>query len=416
MSFVWYSKYETGDPAIYGEPLKEKLASTYYTECSKFYGERPADGGSPRRCINNFFITGEAVKGPMHTEDHVGVCGTPTFGRTENDRIEFGHAYGKPEDEGYSGEGVCSEVKPTFKGKHVPPKEVVSIEPPPSDEELKHIVEPAYEFTGKTEIVLEDGAMTITTWTYNEATKTWVAKTSNGVAYPPNGVIYVKQESCPEAYSPYGPRPAYVGNTLGRESDIKCANVYVHGEYTESLTIAAENDVVINGNITTPETGEVPNSNALLGLIANNFVRIYHPVEETYLPKSGKCNGSDKYNSASKFCEYTNNAATCDAPNDKSKDLTEPKIIAAMLAVKHAVIVNNYICGGAELGNLYVYGAVAGLYTNGFTGEFSGKSLIHGYGYNANYDDRLQVEEPPHFLNPIEASWYVQRETLAPNP
>jgi hypothetical protein len=28
----------------------------------------------------------------------------------------------------------------------------------------------------------------------------------------------------------------------------------------------------------------------------------------------------------------------------------------------------------------------------------------------------LQISEPPHFLNPIEAAWYVQRETLAPAP
>jgi len=418
VSFVWYTKFETGDPAIYGEPLKEKLSSTYYTECSKFYGERPADGGTPRRCINNFFINGESVNGPMHTEDHAGVCGSPVFGRTENDRIEFGHAYGKPEDEGYSGEGVCSEVNPVFKGKHVLPKEVVSIEPPPGDEELKHIVEPAYEYTGKTEIALEDGTMTVTKWEEVEekGVKKWITKTASGVAYPPNGVIFVKQESCPEAYSPYGPKPKYT-------EDDKCGNVYVHGEYTSSLTIASENDIVINGNITTPTTAGVPNSNALLGLIANNFVRIYHPVVETYegsgtKKETCKTNGQkevEKYNSSLKLCEYTDDAAECDAPN-ASTDLKNPTIYAAMLAVKHAVIVDNYICGEASLGNLNIYGAVAGLYTNGFTGEFSGSSIIHGYPYDANYDDRLQVEEPPHFLNPIEASWFVQRETLAPNP
>jgi Tfp pilus assembly protein PilX len=404
VSFVWYTKYETGDPAIYGEPLKEKLPSTYYTECSKFYGERPADGGTPRRCDNNFFINSESVNGPMHTEDHVGVCGSPVFGRTENDRIEFGHAYGKPEDEGYSNEGVsCGGMTPVFKGKHILPKEVVSIEPPPGDEELKHIVEPAYEYEGKTEIILEGGTMTVKNH----------GNTAVGVAYPPNGVIYVKQENCPEAYSPYGPKPKYT-------EDTKCGNVYVRGEYTSSLTIASENDVIINGNVTTPTTGGVPNSNALLGLIANNFVRIYHPVVETYpsIVIKGKetCNSSDKLVASSKLCEYTDNAKECDAPNATSSDLNKPEIFAAVLAVKHAVIVDNYTCGEPEFGNLYVYGAVAGLYTNGFTGQFSGSSIVHGYPYNANYDDRLQVEEPPHFLNPIEASWYVQRETLAPSP
>ncbi len=414
VSFVWYTKYETGDPAIYGEPLKEGEPANYYTECSKFYGERPADGGKPRRCDNNFFINGESVNGPMHTEDHVGVCGSPIFGRSENDRIEFGHASGG--DEGYSGEGVCPEVKPVFKGKHVAPKEVVSIEPPPGDEELKHIVEPAYEFKNKTEIILESGTMTVTNWEENTTTKAWVANTKVGVAYPPNGVIYVSG-GCAEAYSPYGPKPKY-------SEDQKCGNVYIHGEYTNSLTVAAENDVIINGNLTTPtNSAGTPTTNALLGLIANNFVRIYHPVVPTYpsviLSKKETCktNGAgetEKLN-AKKECEYTDNAAECDAPN-AAGDLENPKIYAAMLAVKHAVIVNNYICGLPELGNLNVYGAVAGLYTNGFTGEFSGSSIIHGYPYNANYDDRLQVEEPPHFLNPIEASWFVQRETLAVNP
>jgi len=407
VSFVWYSKYETGDPAIYGEPLKEGEPANYYTECSKFYGERPADGGKPRRCMNNFFINGESVNGPMHTEDHVGVCGSPVFGRTEDDRIEFGHASGTPEDEGYSGEGVCSEVKPVFKGKHVPPKEVVSIEPPPGDEELKHIVEPAYEFKNKTEIVLEGGTMTVTKWEEEALTKKWITKTQVGLAYPPNGIIYVAG-GCSVAYSPYGPTPKYT-------ADEKCGNVYVHGEYTSSLTIASENDVIVNGNLTTPtNSAGVPITNALLGLIANNFVRIYHPVKEFYPATSGKCSGSDKLNAKGE-CEYIDNAAECDAPN-AAADLVNPTIYAAMLAVKHAVIVDNYICGKPELENLNVYGAVAGLYTNGFTGEFSGTSIIHGYPYDANYDDRLQVEEPPHFLNPIEASWFVQRETLTSNP
>jgi hypothetical protein len=284
---------------------------------------------------------------------------------------------------------------------------VVSIEPPPGDEELKHIVEPAYEFTGRTEVILEGGTMTIKSHVLNKETGVEEEKVSVGVAYPPNGVIYVKQESCPEAYSPYGPKPGY-------NEDTKCGNVYVHGEYFDSLTIASENDVIINGNITTPNTGGVPNTNALLGLIANNFVRIYHPVKQFYTANKGKCNGSDKLNAKGE-CEYTDNAAECDAPN-ASEDLNNPTIYAAMLAVKHAVIVDNYICGLPELGNLNVYGAVAGLYTNGFTGEFSGSSIIHGYPYDANYDDRLQVEEPPHFLNPIEASWFVQRETLTANP
>lgn len=417
VSFVWYTKFETGDPAIYGEPPSGK--KEYYLECAKFYGERPPDGGSPRRCINNFFINGESVNGPMHTEDHAGVCGSPVFGRNKNDRIEFRHAVGKPEDEGYSSEGLsCGGEKPLFLGKHIAPAETESIEPPPGDEELKHIVEPAYQYEGKTEIALEGSIMTVTTWkeVVIAGKKEFVKETTPNVAYPPNGVIYVagrkEGTGCPEAYSPFGPEPAYT-------EDTGCANVYIHGNYTNSLTVASENDIVISGNITTTTNSSgTPIGNALLGLIANNFVRIYHPVEETYKghgTKEEECNGADKYNTALKLCEYIDEAKGCDAPNSPS-DMKEPTIYAAMLAVKHSVLVDNFDCGAPSLGNLNVYGAVAGLFTNGFTGQFSGKSIVHGYPYNANYDNRLQVEEPPHFLNPIQASWHVQRESLAPNP
>ncbi len=45
------------------------------------------------------------------------------------------------------------------------------------------------------------------------------------------------------------------------------------------------------------------------------------------------------------------------------------------------------------------------MFSNGLTGVFEGTTIIHGYPYNRNYDNRLQAEEPPHFLNPIQAAW-----------
>ncbi len=511
VSYVWYTKYETGDPAIYGEAPKG--LPNYFSECGQFYGKRPKEGkegGNPRRCRNNFFVNGESVNGPIHTEDHAGVCGSPVFGRGEHDRIEFG-SDGFTGDEGYSGEEVCGSVSPTFKGFHVPVKEVPSVEPPPGDEELAHIVEPAYLYKGKTEFFLKGTTMTVTT---NVGTVGEVIHPN--VAFPPNGVIYVAG-GCTESYSPFGPYPSYSSSEPGG-SDSTCGNAYVHGEYADSLTIVAENDIVINGNIVTPRSGSAvsgtPTSNALLGLIANNFVRVYHPVkrlyaghapeldaaghketvkvepksaalakelevevresgsefevrlinskgelvEKTALLKTAKqlvavisplvvykegakysegqseklkalaakglneaCNKNGKgvvesFNSTFSECEYTDTAEECNAPNNMGLDLEEPIIYAAILAVKHAVIVDNLNCGFATLKNLNVYGAVAGLYTNGFTGEFSGSTIIHGYPYNANYDERLQIEEPPHFLNPIQAAWYIQRQTIAPNP
>jgi Tfp pilus assembly protein PilX len=529
VSFVWYTKYETNDPVTYGEPPAGK--PEYYNECAGFYGTGtgtrpkqtyPGSVAEPVRCTNNFFFTGESVNGPFHTEDAGGICGAPVFGRNGTDRIEFHNDGGGGGEKGYSNEGCSKAAEPQFKGAYIPPKEVKSIEPPPGDEELVHIVEPEYLFEEKTEIILERKTMTIIK---HKGAGLAGGEETEKLPFPINGVIYVKG-GCTTKYSPFGPVPRYEGNELGAPTDTKCGNVWVHGIYEESLTIAAENDVIINGNITTPTNSEgVPTGNALLGLIANNFIRIYHPVIETYEgkgpaeletpshqevvkvePKSGllgkevkvevkesgsedevtvrnakggvetkkvktaeelvkdktilsatfeegprysqgkteklkapaskwldeKCkefkdedeniNVTDPFNSTLGMCEYTDKGVfDCDAPNNVSLDLKEPTIYAAMLAVKHGVIVDNFSCGepsqlgSGQSGKLNIYGSVAGWYTNGDSGaEYGGK--MHGYGYNATYDNRLEAEEPPHFLNPIEAAWYVQRQTIAPNP
>ncbi len=331
--------------------------------------------------FNNYFISEESINGPVHTEDHAGICGSPTFGRKATDRIEFGTSYAK--DEGYSSEECGGGASPKFVGTHIPPEEVPSLKPPPGDEELEHIVEPAYNFTGKTEVVLEGTKMKIIEHKGGEGELKEVIK--ENVAYPPSGVIYVK-EGC-EKFTPFAPNYT---------TDTKCGNVYVHGKYEKALTIAAQNDVIINGNITTPVNGSgAPTGTALLGLIANNFVRIFHPL------------------SGSREFGYTK----CGSATNSPEDLKEPTIYAAILALKHSLMVDNFDCGKPELGSLNVYGTVAGMFSNGMTGVFSGGGgIIHGYPYNLKYDNRLQISEPPHFLNPIEAAWYIQRETLAPAP
>jgi Tfp pilus assembly protein PilX len=423
VSYVWYSVYETGDPALDGE-IPPSEPSTYWDECGHFYESRPA------RCAryNNYFIGGETVDGPMHTEDHVGVCGKPVFGRTSSDRIEFGNG-GNETGEGYSSESCGEAASPEFKGTHILPSKVLPITPPPGDEELEHIVEPSYEYEGETEISLEGTTMTITK---HKGAGVGIEEVVSGVTYPPEGVIYIKG-SCPEPYSPFGPTPV-------ASKELTCGNVYVHGKYENSLTIASQNDIIINGNITTPVNSEgTPSTNAMLGLVANNFVRVTHPVEKTYT-KGTKCKEETyegKYKildkevagSSPAACYYTNEAYqiknssgeyeavdACDAPNASTGDLKEPEIYAAILALKHSFIVDNFDCGKPVLGNLKVYGAIAGLFSNGMTGVFSGKSVISGYGYDLEYDNRLQVEEPPHFLNPIQAAWYIQRQTLTTNP
>ena len=69
---------------------------------------------------------------------------------------------------------------------------------------------------------------------------------------------------CSATYSPYN---VTYSNTS------PCGNVYVRGTYSSSLTIAAANDIIIDGNVTTNLSGT-----AVLGLVANNFIRVQHGV------------------------------------------------------------------------------------------------------------------------------------------
>ena len=116
----------------------------------------------------------------------------------------------------------------------------------------------------------------------------------------------------------------------------------------------------------------------MLGLIANNSVRVAHRVN-----RGSPCTNTDS--------AYTN------------ADLT---IQAAILSIDHSFIVDNYDCG-AKLGDLNVTGAIAQRY-RGAVGQ--GGATGNGFLKNYWYDDRLKYRSPPHFLNPVDSAWSIVRE------
>jgi len=62
-----------------------------------------------------------------------------------------------------------------------------------------------------------------------------------------------------------------------------------------------------------------------------------------------------------------------------------------------------------------VTGAIAQIF-RGTVGQHNASTVVHGYAKNYTYDDRLQVEQPPYFLNPVQAAWHIRRETLTQSP
>ena len=357
LSFVYYTDYEASDPVTLGSPAPTDCAVHYSPAANP---HRPADCGSPIS-----FVGGDSINGPMHSEDYLAIgCPTgaqgPIFGRAGyDDPVEAPGTYSTCSGSTYTVNNSAKALNTT----------APSLTPPTTNGTLLTLASSGgYVYTGRTTIVLSGNSMSVTTATAGQS------NTGPAVSWPANGVIYVKTAStgCPVTYSPS------TANNDYPPADNNCGNVYVKGNYTQGLTIASDNDVIINGNVTTTTTtgvnGAPPTGGQLLGLVANDFVRVYHP-----------CTGG------------TNGAGY----------MTNPYIYAAILAVNHSFIVDNYSCG-AQMGTLNVYGVIAQLY-RGPVGTSGGGGT--GYLKNYVYDDRLAYSEPPYFLNPTSTAWYVARDT-----
>lgn len=350
VDYVYYTKFETLDPSAYASASDRSTAATTCNRAAR--NNRPiGSGGSP--CSQISFVSSDTVNGPLHTEDRLVVCGTPTFGRSASDAIEVVDPVGWT--------ASCNGSSPHFTGTEV--ASASGIDPPPDNSQLANLALPAYRYSGQTHITLNpDATMTVTTGGASPRT----------VPYPSNGVVYVSSTAVCPGYTPFGVTYG-AGNTTatvnGQPVPAGCGILTVNGTYNQPLTLGSDNDVVIDGNLTS-------SNSAVLGLIADNFVRVFHPC----------ANG-------------TNGAGT----------LSSPTINAAMLAVRHSFIVDNYDCGSSP-GTLNVTGAIAQIY-RGPVGTFNSNGVSTGYAKNYNYDNHLHAQEPPHFLDPVQAAWHIDRES-----
>ena len=345
LDFLWYTVYETLDPNTYSTPSS-------FQDCATLLRD-----GRPSHCTRINWITGDVINGPMYTQDQYSICGAPVFGRAgSNDKIETA----APSNGLYAASGCSNNA--VLNGTLV--QNAPYISPPPDNTALLTYAQTDGKvYSGTTSIVLNGNTASVT----NNGSTNTVSLTQ----YP---IIYVTNSSCTGSYSPYN---------VSYTSNPGCGNVFVSGNYTTPLTIAAANDIIINGNITTDLNGP-----AVAGLIANNFVRVEHGVTNRTSSNPGSCGSA------------TNNSATT---------LTNPTIDAAILAIDHSFIVDNYDCG-APLGNLTINGAIAQLF-RGTVGTSSGGSVATGYLKAYTYDDRLSVQEPPFLFDLTSASWHIIRET-----
>jgi hypothetical protein len=375
-------------------PVQPTMPNWSTSQCSKYYRDGRASSSYPGKylqdpgdklwhnwtnssgstdqpeCTEIVYGSGEFIKGPFHTNDGIFVCDDPIFGRTKSDRIEVSAR----EDQSPKRSPGCSD-NAKFQGTWLPGSP--RLDPPPTNAALKK--DATVNFKGATKLVFNsNGTVTSTNDKQSPKTQTFTLQ--------PDTVIYVSTDTAGcSGYDPFNPF-VYDGTTASA-----CGDVSVQGTYTESTTIGADNDIVITDDLVGPTRPAGDLTGPLLGLIANNFIRVGHAA-------SWNTSGSALWRDV-----RGQNAPEC--VNSGSISTTNLKVEAAILSLNHQFTVDRYGCG-AGLGTLGITGTIAQKF-RGPVGIGGGST---GYLKNYTYDDRLRFRSPPKFLDPVNTAWNVARQ------
>ena len=125
----------------------------------------------------------------------------------------------------------------------------------------------------------------------------------------------------------------------------------------------------------------------MLGLIANNFVRVYHPYS------AGRPSKGELRTEATARARSSN--LDIDAAILRDQPLVHRRPLRLRQPAGHADRQRRDRAEVPRPGR-----------------HVQRQPLVSGYSKNYNYDDRLRYLEPPHFLDPVQVAWHIQRETL----
>jgi Tfp pilus assembly protein PilX len=360
IDYIYYTKRETAPPASYKNVADANWAKG---ACDTIRSKRPTTGLPSDKngsgCTEIQFRDSDVIAGPFHTEDSsVLVCGSPQFGSTTADKVEIASATGS--NNWY--QQACSGTV-TPKGTLSAPSKTLDL--PKNNLQLAN--QATYTFKGNTCLKFNGSTLTVypnqTTWGTGGTINCTGATTDYTLG--PNTVIWVANNgNCTDTYD-------YLQNYSNASN---CGDVAVWGTYGTNVTVGAEDDIVVTDDLVKG------NTDAMMGLVANQFVRVYHPVTPT---------------------NRTSNGGSC-ANNGGSR---VNNIDAAILATQGSFLTDNWDCG-SSLGKLNVTGAIT-QYWRGAVGTSADTGYTKGYVYDA----RLRYREPPNFLDPTTALWGVLRQS-----
>lgn len=398
--YVYFSDFETGDPAnpafyrggYWGSGVGQHDPATTCGVYSWAAGWNTRD----TNCTKIYWTQNDIVDGWFHTNDLFAVRDHPLF----KGLLETGCPATRPGDPCFRnplwvpdpGSSPRLEQPPAV-GSRLSPM-------PASNSALKAEADPAQGgqgclYTGPTRIVFNaDGTMAVDS---PSTPRSAPCGTGARVALPANGVVFVqnlpagrspKHNQAPYVSTPDGvSRPANSGGTsFPLPGDItpyssRNGDAFVEGTLKGQVTVATDNDIVITGDLTYANAGGTD----VLGLVAQNNVSLYHPVD-------GR--GQEML------------------ADGQMKDV---QVWGALLSVQHSINVQNHAYGSPR-GDFTVHGSIIQRW-RGAVGTFNsgtGRTMT-GYRKDWHWDPRLRYAKPPRYLDPVAASWHAidQAETTA---
>jgi Tfp pilus assembly protein PilX len=400
--YVYYTNFEVQDPTISGESAS----------CGNYYWIRPAS------CQDIQFAPGDILRGKVHSNDRILVCGSDFKGSVTT---------ASQTNPLYAINGGCNDA--TWEaGK---PVKTQSIDMPPTNQTMPletrndlpaQVPHPGCMYTGPTSIKLNsNGTITvISPWTRftnisataggstnpaacgKPGTSTGQLGSTGGATFatPTDNLVFVQNvpnTTTDPNYWASSAKPANftctTGTTNGRSKEgfkfgsfaypttyesppltstvsapaYGCRNgdAYTSGTLKGHLTIATQNYIYIVGDLLYSN-----NQEDLLGLVAQNAVWVWNPMTNisSWGPSGTALLGQNR------------------------------TIYAALLSVAHTFQVQNYQIGGAR-GTLKVVGSIAQNF-RGTVGRGS-NGFLKDYGY----DTRLTYSSPPKFLMPTSTTY-----------
>jgi len=377
LDYLYFTEYETMDPSAYpssGSRDQEWAAD----HCTRHRYDSPTRHDD---CYDIFWANDDTVTGPFHTNDEIAVSGSPEFeGETTTSRPDARYFDNNRHCVAPGNPSGCNS-DPTFsQGLEFRPPLTL----PPSNNQIKAEADPAISgegcmYVGATFIRLKsNGSAEIKSRKTDDPSSSKCPTNGTMTSLPSNGVIYVRAAEPDESCLSGRPHPYSLSADV-TPHNCRAGDVFVEGTLNGRLTIAAENNIIISNDIKYAG-GRGAGSDDMLGLVANNFVEIMHPVN----------NGGNNLN-------YLPGGVA----------FRDPHIDAAILSVEHSFRVQNHREGHPFNDPIDLFGTIAQLY-RGPVGTFSGSSTASGYEKDYKYDPRLEFISPPHFLDPVQSAWAVR--------